>query len=329
MSALADAPPFPFLRCERCREHLDEGDLFCPNCGHEAPPSEKNREHVPAGRIQVHRFECGGCGATLTWELEAQGLHCAFCGQAALQEREDVRIPAPRLVLPFRIDQAQAGALFRDWLGRGIFRPSDLTSASKVTELRGVYVPFWSFSVECHIYWTADSNATPPGAKAEWAPYFGEHSTCYEHLLVPASGALGAYRLGRIGGWDLAQAVPYAPELVRDVPAEAFSVTRKKARAQVFAELETKVRTDCTPQVPGSRKRNLKVNPLYAGAEASPLLAPVWIFAYEYRGRRYQFLINGQNGKADGRAPVSPWKILAAIALALLVLTLLEMLKGN
>lgn len=329
MSALADAPPPLPLRCEKCREHLDEGDLFCPNCGHEAPPSAENREHEPAGRIQVHRFECTGCGATLTWELEAQGLRCAFCGRDALREREDVRIPPPRLVIPFQLDQERAGAVFRDWLGRGIFRPGDLRSASKVTEMRGVYVPFWSFSVRCHIYWTADSDFTPPGARAEWAPHFGALATCYEHLLVPASGALSAYEIGKIGTWDLTRSVPYMPEIVRAVPAEAFSVTRKKARAQVVAELEKKVRTDCTPQVPGGRKRNLRTNPLYTGAEATPLLVPVWIFAYEYRGRTYRFLVNGQNGKAEGRAPVSPWRVLAALGLAVLIFMLFALASGR
>lgn len=329
MSPLADTSPLPFLRCEKCREHLDEGDLFCPNCGHEAPLSAKNQEHEPAGRIQVHRFECTGCGATLTWELEAQGLRCAFCGHVAVQEREDVYIPPPRWVTPFGIDQSQAGAIFRKWLGRGLFRPGDLTSASKVTEMRGVYLPFWSFSVECHVYWTADSDLTPLGAKAEWAPHFGHHATCHEHLLVPASGVLTSWQIGKIGGWDLAQAVPYAPELVRDAPMEAFSVTRKKARAQAFQDLEKRVLTECKPQVPGGRKRNLRINPLYTGAEASPLLVPVWIFAYEYRGRRYRFLVNGQNGKAEGQAPVSPWRLLAALGLVVLVLMLLALLGGE
>lgn len=329
MSSPSPAAPVPYLRCEKCREHLDEDDLFCPNCGHEAPPSGRNQEHEPAGRIQVHRFECTGCGATLTWELEAQGLRCAFCGRDALQEREDVRMPPPRQVVPFQIDQARAGALFRAWLGRGLFRPGDLAHAARVTEMRGVYLPFWSFSVECHVNWTADSDLTPPGARAQWAPHFGTYTTRCEHLLVPASGALPSHQIGKIGTWDMAQAVPYAPELVRDAPAEAFSVTRKKARAQALHDLDKKIRAACKPEVPGGLKRNLRINPLYRNAEATPLLVPVWIFAYEYRGRIFRFLINGQTGKAEGRAPVSPWKVLAAVALALLVLMLLEMLKGN
>lgn len=325
MSGLTEAPSFPFLRCEKCRELLDEGDLFCPSCGHEAP----GQVDQPAGRLEVHRFECTGCGATLTWELEVQGLRCAFCGRAALEERESVRLPPPRRLVPFQVDQTRAGTLFRESVGRGLFRPGDLLRTLRVTELRGVYLPYWAFSVECHLYWTADSNATPPGAKAEWAPYFGEHIARYEHRLVPASGALTSSETGKLGAWDLAQAVPWAPELVRDVPAEAFSVTRKQARSRAFESFEQQVRADCMPKVPGSRRRNLRVNPLYTGAEAWPLLVPVWILAYEYRGRRYRFLVNGQTGKVEGTAPVSPWKLLAAAGLVLLIFLLLVLLSGE
>ena len=102
MRSLADAPPFPFLRCEKCREHLDEGDLFCPGCGHEAPHPGNDPKHEPDRRVEVNRFECTGCGASLTWELEAQGLCCAFCGRAELEERETVHMPPPRWVIPFQ-----------------------------------------------------------------------------------------------------------------------------------------------------------------------------------------------------------------------------------
>ncbi len=328
MSDLSGAPPFSLLRCERCRELLDEGDLFCPNCGHEAPLSGKDSEHEPDGRIAVHRFECTGCGANLTWELGAQGLRCAFCGRAELEERETVSIPAPRLIVPFQIDQTRAASIFRESVSRGLFRPGNLIRELTVQEMRGVYLPCWSFSADCHFYWTADSDATPQGSKAEWAPRFGEHDVWYEHVLIPASGALTAYETLRLGNWDPAQAVSWTPELVQDVPSEAFSVTRKRARPQAIAELEKQALADSLPKIPG-RHRNVRINPLYTKLEAWPLLVPVWILAYEYRKRRYRFLINGQTGKIEGSAPLSPWKLLAAAGLVVLVIVLLLLVAGR
>ena len=321
------SPLGPLIRCERCRELLDEDDLFCPSCGHEAPP-RPGEEYQPAGRIEVHRFECTGCGATLTWESDVQALRCAFCGQASLEERPPVCTPVPQGVVPFALDQAQADALFRQWLGKGLFRPGDLRQASTLTEMRGVYLPYWSFSVECDTYWTADSNATPAFARADWAPHFGAHRARYQGVTVPASGALELAEIHALGAYDFEKTVPYASEILAGHPAEAFAVTRKRARVLAGQGFEERVKADCLQQIPGSRHRNLHVNTLFTGAFASPLLLPVWIVAYEYRGKPYRFLVNGQTGQAHGTAPVSPWRVLAAVLLVALLLVLIILLSG-
>lgn len=254
-------------------------------------------------------------------ELLAEGdLDCPSCGHA--------RIPPPRWVVPFQIDRARAATLVHESIGRGFFRPGGLLRASTLAGLRGVYLPYWSFAAGCHVCWTADSDVTPAGSKAEWAPRFGEHETWYEHVLVPASGALTAAETGALGPWDLAQALPWTPELVRDAPSESFSVTRRQARPQALAELEKRVHADSGPKIPG-RHRNLRVNPIYTKLEAWPLLVPAWILTCDYRGRTYRFLVNGQTGKVEGTAPVSPWKLLAAAGLAVLIFLLLVLLSGR
>jgi predicted RNA-binding Zn-ribbon protein involved in translation (DUF1610 family) len=325
MSATATAP---IVRCGKCRDHLDPEDLFCPNCGHEAP-ARPGEVYEPGGRIEVHRFECTGCGATLTWAVEAQGLRCSFCGRASLQEKPPLSVPAPDLVIPFRIDRAGAEEIFRTWLGRGTFRPGDLRHASALTEMRGVYLPWWCFTVECRAWWTADSNETPVFARAGWAPKFGGHEKRYEGLIVPASGALTRMEIQALGSYELDDAVPFAPEALEDYPAEVFAVTRKQARLHAGAGFEELLKRDCRTRVPGSRHRNLKLNPLFTGTTASPVLLPVWIMAYEYGGRPYRFLVNGQTGQADGTAPVSPWKIAALVLLAAALVVLLGLLAAR
>lgn len=312
-------------RCERCRDLLDEEDLFCPNCGAEAPAGEGAAgRSAPLRSITVHRFDCSSCGASLIWPAAAAGLRCTFCGRESLTEQPAARMPAPRRVCPFRIGREQAQAAFRSWLGKGKFRPNDLQSAAVLTEMRGVFLPYWAFTVECDSYWTADSNFIPPGAKAEWAPQFGAHRGRYAGTLVPASGALSFLEVRELGELDLDAALPYSPEVLGDLPAEPFSVTRKRARLLARQGLEQRLREDCQTLVPGPRQRNLKLNTLTTGTTAEPVLLPAWILAWQYRGRTFRFLVNGETGKASGRAPVSPWKVLAGFFAAVwLVLALL------
>jgi hypothetical protein len=238
-------------------------------------------------------------------------------------------VPAPDLVIPFCIDRAEAEEIFRGWLGRGALRPGDLRHASALTEMRGVYLPWWCFTVDCRAFWTADSNDTPRLARADWAPKFGAHETRYQGLIVPASGALAAAEIQALGSYELDGAVPFSREALGEAPAEVFAVTRKQARRDAGAGFEELLKRDCKARVPGSRHRNLKLNPLFTGTTASPVLLPVWIMAYEYGGRPYRFLVNGQTGKADGTAPLSPWKIAALVLLAAALVVLLGLLAGR
>ena len=52
------------------------------------------------------------------------------------------------------------------------------------------------------------------------------------------------------------------------------------------------------------------------------MLLPVWIAAYRYHGKAFQFLVNGQTGEVVGKAPWSIVKItLASLLAAALIAT--------
>ena len=52
----------------------------------------------------------------------------------------------------------------------------------------------------------------------------------------------------------------------------------------------------------------------------------VWMFSSRYGKRVYRFMINGETGAVAGSAPVSPFKVLAAVGIGLAVLLLLFLL---
>ena len=56
---------------------------------------------------------------------------------------------------------------------------------------------------------------------------------------------------------------------------------------------------------------------------------PIWIAAYEYRGRAYRFLVNGQTGEVQGEAPLSWWKISFAVLAAVSIALVLWLLFGE
>ena len=318
-------------KCEVCGSLLDEEDLFCANCGTESPRHESETEAaVDSSRLATHNFECSGCGASMSFDARAGSLSCPFCASLDLVQQKDVKILAPRRVVPFRLDREEALAAMRKWLGRGFFRPSGLSQRASVVQMQPVYVPYWVFEATTHTYWTADSSRTPPGARADWFPMSGEHRGRHLNLLIGASSALGPAETARICPFDLSQGV--APDQVdlENVTVEQFSVPRKYARPIARSGLEEKEAEGCAAEVPG-RARNVHVNVRIESMSSEPVLVPVWIMAYRYGEKVYRFLLNGQTGRATGEAPVSWLKILTiagALILAVLILLICSSALG-
>ena len=74
-------------KCTVCQAILDEEDLFCANCGTEAP--DRGDREAAQTKIATHNFECQGCGASMSYDASAQTLRCPFCGSEKLEEQKD------------------------------------------------------------------------------------------------------------------------------------------------------------------------------------------------------------------------------------------------
>ena len=76
-------------------------------------------------------------------------------------------------------------------------------------------------------------------------------------------------------------------------------------------------RQRCAGAVPGDTHRDLLVSSTLSALRFRYALLPVWICAYRYRERVYQFMVSGQTGEVVGRAPWSALKIALLLALGL------------
>lgn len=307
-------------KCTVCSAYIDEEDLFCANCGAEAP--KRDHEAPDESHTFKHSFECQSCGASMSYDASAQALRCPFCGSEKLENKQPVKSLAPHRAVPFAVERDAAVSTMRAWLGRGFWRPGDLSERAAVTKMSAVFVPYWVFQAKTFTYWTADSSETPMGARGDWVPVSGEHRGNYSGVLIGASSVLTPGETSAICPFDLGRAVPPDQVHREDVVVEQFRVQRKYARPLARQGLEELERQTCAQYVPG-RSRNLKVNVRMQGLSSEPILLPVWVMAYQYQGKVFRFLLNGQTGRASGQAPTSWKKLVVAVVLGLLVLALI------
>jgi predicted RNA-binding Zn-ribbon protein involved in translation (DUF1610 family) len=318
-------------KCSVCQALLDEEDLFCSNCGTENAGLAASQGQKPqaAASAVTQAFQCAGCGASMSYSAQEGRLACPFCASTELVEKKDSRSLAPSRVVPMVLDHDAAVQGLRAWLGRGFWRPGDLSQQASIELMKPVYVPYWVFAGQTHTYWTADTSQTPSGARGDWFPLAGQHEGQYDGVLVGASAALTPAEMLQICPFDLSPAVPPDQIDFRRAAQEQFAVPRKYARPLARQRLEDLEREACdVAYIPGN-SRHVKVNVKVEGMTSEPVLLPAWIMAYRYKDEVYRFLVNGQNGRATGNAPLSWFKISAAIGIAALIVILVLLLMAG
>ena len=285
---------------------------------------------------------CKRCGAHTTLEPHVSASRCAFCGTAAIVEAPaDPNVIRPEGLLPFTIPRQTAMQQFRQWQGTLWFRPNDLRSASRLTEMQGVYIPFWTFDAATHSQWTAEAGytyfVTVRGSdgksrqemRIRWEFASGSLELFFDDVPVPASRGIDSGLARGIEPFPTADLTPYEPSYLSGFLAEENAVDLPEALENAKERMRDDIRSACADQVPGDTQRNLQVQSTFSGVSYKNALLPIWIAAYEYKGAPYRYIVNGVTGKAHGDAPWSWVKITFAVIAGLIVTIIIMALFGE
>lgn len=327
--------------------------LRCDSCGATRAPraaeiavAEHDLETAlrdkPRGRIGagVREVKCGECGAVVELAEGVTASRCSFCDSPQVHgepAREDHL--APESLVPFTVAREASLQSFKGWVGKLWFRPSDLKSKASVSDLRGVYVPFWTFDCDVSSRWTADAGyhyhetehytengqaRTRRVQRTRWQPASGWREDHIDDHLVCASRGLPdklvrglSFQLsGEAGGL-----VAYSTDYLQGFSAESYGVELAEAWPRARDAIERLQESRCARDVPGDTHRFLRVNNRFANTTFKHVLLPVWIAAFRYDGKVFRFLVNGQSGKVSGEAPLSWAKILIFVLVIALLIT--------
>jgi DNA-directed RNA polymerase subunit RPC12/RpoP len=153
---LADARIPHGRPCEKCGAPVEVGDRFCNGCG------QTQGAEPAAVEVAQKFFRCESCGAEVAMDAEQRSYVCPFCDSTYVVDFSPAATgrQAPEFVIGFAIPPDQAANKFHDWLTTNTwFRPGDLKLAQLEGKLRGVYLPFWSFSMLAESAWGAETGA--------------------------------------------------------------------------------------------------------------------------------------------------------------------------
>jgi DNA-directed RNA polymerase subunit RPC12/RpoP len=355
--------------CAACGTPVEPLDKFCPACGMvnpdypqpqvigTGPPAERvgvpsvdyGTATVPeatsargaSGPLSKH-FKCQQCGAEVATDPDQRSYVCPFCDSTYVMEfsPDQTGRQPPEFVIGFAVTPEQAQEAFRRWLRQNSwFRPGDLAVASVADKLKGIYLPFWSFTMLAQSQWQAQigehwyrtETYTTTDAKGnvqthtrqvqetEWWPLAGQHHQYYSGYLVSGSKGLAQDQSLRIQPFNLPALKRYEPYFLAGWLAEEYSVARDEALVICQEEFQREEQSQVATFLPGDTHSDLSVRSEFRDVSSDLCLLPIYILSYRYKDRVFRFLLNGQTGKVAGDKPLSGKRIAAAVAVALTV----------
>ncbi|GAB3242216.1 TFIIB-type zinc ribbon-containing protein [Chitinimonas naiadis] len=345
--------------CRQCGAKLEfapgQHALKCPYCGSEnaievadantafAAVDELDYQAYLAraagneAEIERQTVKCPGCGAASQLPANTTADRCPFCAVPLIAASAYAhRTIQPRAVAPFAVKEADARQRFKDWISGLWFAPNALKQAYRAaTGLKGIYLPYWTYDTDTETRYSGErgdyyyeteryvengETKTREVRRTRWSFVSGQVAVSFDDVIVPASQSLPKEYLDNLEPWRLNELQPYREDYLAGFTVEAYQVGLEPGFQAATERMEGPIRSAVSRDIGGDEQRISSLSPRYLDITFKHILLPIWLSSYQYDGKTWRFLVNGQTGEVQGERPWSVWKIAFAVLAALVVL---------
>ena len=331
----------------------ESDNLKCPFCGafteieqDTTPPAEYDIGEAPKPTAmdwgeEKHVIRCEGCGAETVVGPNDSATFCPFCGSPHVLENQSAAGIAPESVLPFKIPQKQAVSEFRKWLKKRWFAPSKAKKMATLGQIAGVYLPHWTYDSDTtsayvgeagyHYYVTVTETVERDGKQVQetrqeqrtrWEPASGTVHHYFDDVVVAGSKRLPEKLLERVQPYDLGKLCRYNAAFlsgfVSEKPAVDVQSGWKTAQGKIDDEMERLAEQDILTRADEARASSVKTR--YEKVKYKLTLLPMYLSSFTFKDKSYHVLVNGENGKCGGEAPVSVLRVILAVLVGVAVI---------
>ncbi|MCW5520907.1 DNA helicase PriA [Aureitalea sp. L0-47] len=329
-------------------------ELKCEYCGHsqDIPENELGFEELELNTYldslghhshsqSILMLQCKSCGANQHIEENYKSLHCVYCNSPLIiEDAQKEEWILPGAVLPFQIDQGKAHQIFQKWVKKLWWAPNKLKKASLDPQnTKGLYSPYWTFDAQLFATYTGQrgdyyyvsvpyttvvngKNVTKmrQERRTRWTPASGSISGFIDDTLIKASKQQSGKIPRKVARWDLGKLVPFDSSYLAGFVTEKYTISLKDGHLDATKEAERIADRWARRDIGGDTQRVSSIDMKLSDETFKHILLPVYISAYRYNGKRYNFFVNGQSGVLSGQRPYSFWKIFFFVLTILAVL---------
>ena len=262
---------------------------------------------------------CSNCGGQTLYDAEQITGACPYCGSTSVAPSADnPQIMAPQTVIPFSISKDMAYKCYSDLMHRKLCLKRGVAD-SKLENLTGIYLPFWTFDALTVSSFTAHYYVTK-NVKQYFSGIWNQN---FDDLMIFASDKYRTHFMQKVQNFDFSKAVPYSPEYLAGIPAERYTVGLNEGWERSKTQIAEKIKRGINKKI-GLTNHIDTVATNYYNVKFRYLLVPMYFGYYRYKKMKIPVVINGQTGKTFCDAPtIIPNIVILCVSIFLILLGLL------
>lgn len=344
--------------CVNCGAELNYApgttELKCNYCGHSEAiiPAENEFEELELKKYlnemgslshseEIAMLHCKNCGANQHIEENYKSLHCVYCTMPLIIEdayKEDWILPGA--VLPFQINQHKAHTIFQNWVKSLWWAPNDLKKAALDPQnTKGLYSPYWTFDAQLaadyrgqrgdYYYVTVSSTnnkgqrSTRQERRTRWSPARGSIQGFVDDTLIRASKQRSGLIPKAVAHWNLKSLKPFDSSFLAGFVTEKYTIPLKEGHLAANEEAKQIATRWACRDIGGDTQRVSSIDMKLSEETFKHILVPVYVSAYKFKEKRYNFFVNGQTGAVSGQRPYSFWKIFLFVLFIIAVISII------
>jgi DNA-directed RNA polymerase subunit RPC12/RpoP len=295
---------------------------------------------------EITMLHCKNCGANQHIEENYKSLSCIYCGSPLIIEdayKEEWILPGA--VLPFQIDQKKAFQIFKKWVDGLWFAPNNLKKAAIDPEkTRGLYAPYWTFDAQLYADYTGQrgeyyyvtktvgsgkNRRTVQERRTRWYPASGSVSGFVDDTLIKASNQKTGVIPQKIARWNLKMLKPFDSGYLSGFVTEKYTIPLLDGHNESNKVAEQIADSWARRDIGGDTQQVSSINMKLSDETFKHILLPVYISTYKFKGKRYNFFVNGQSGIISGQRPYSFWKIFFFVLAIICVIVLIYIFSSK
>ena len=269
-------------------------------------------------------FTCGGCSSKLAVIKGHELENCPYCGHAEFEASEQHKsVLMPTNIIPFTVPEKRARKKLKRWLRKGnwMFLPNDLFKLANPEHLKGVFIPYFMVDAFVRSSWKGKAgfnyevnNRGKKERRTNWEDFAGYWEHFFEGMSVVASKGIHEGTLEKILPYNTRELVSYDADYLKDWFTEIYQKDEMSALEIAETIMEAEVEIRASRRIRGDEIKDLKFAMEKMLLTFKHVLFPVWVGTYTYRGKTFQYLINGQTGEIAGTKPLSMEKMIITVA---------------